>query len=311
MGPNPRAFTKTGKSLKAVRRYYAIKAAAEKNRNQDDGSSNARKKARSPDDEKLSKRIAAELRTQKEAIQMRAKNEGIAQGPTLSTVPLIQQPESAQQQGAPTFVAEIRPFKTAAPKSTKSVRSGGTMRDILDNIDQPEELGSSVTGCFVACFMISLVYLGALVVMVLEHEQPIIPIANTRSIYQALKWIGISSIAVLVAIPYFLMFRSRFIHAMISLILMTVNCASLCANLIYYMIVNTRNEFDDYRVGYIYSRFSVNFWLPIINLILQITAIGYMVKQNIGLITTKLLEHKRSNMDENNTDRMSIYLAPT
>ena len=106
-------YTKSGKSLKAIRRYYAL----------------MNQKQKSPDDDKLSKRIAAELKTQQEANERRSKRE--------SSIPLMDHPTETPEphrlivspkETGPVFIAPT-PTPTEAvksdlaPKSVKSLKS--------------------------------------------------------------------------------------------------------------------------------------------------------------------------------------------
>lgn len=108
----PPGKTKTGKSLKAVRRYYALKAQRERES----------QRKRSPDEEKLSKRIARELNKQQEAIEKRSRrtNKPMPTGPDVAL--------TVQNEG-PVFVAEPLPSNVmpGAPHSpTTQVTNAGT-----------------------------------------------------------------------------------------------------------------------------------------------------------------------------------------
>lgn len=140
--PAPKAgYTKTGKSLKAVRRYYALM-------NQ--------QKQKSPDEDKLSKRIAAELKTQQDANEKRSRRE-IGQ-PLLLTDQSTERSDLpagvmvSPKDTGPVFIAPTAPsqppqqqqqqftdgYKTIdqsgkSVKSYKSIRNPHILPDILTN----------------------------------------------------------------------------------------------------------------------------------------------------------------------------------
>lgn len=115
-------YTKTGKSLKAVRRYYALM--------------NQGKSPKSPEEEKLSKRIAAELKTYQDANEKRSKRE------MQSSVPLMEQatdmPRSmptaiiiSPRDTGPVFISPTAPPPPAAA-AEKSVKSHGNNNQNVD-----------------------------------------------------------------------------------------------------------------------------------------------------------------------------------
>lgn len=107
--PAPKTgFTKTGKSLKAVRRYYAL----------------MNQKQKSPDEDKLSKRIAAELKTQQDANEKRSKREGSIPLMEQSTTDRAESPRLivSPKETGPVFIAPT-PTPTEASKSAQAPKS--------------------------------------------------------------------------------------------------------------------------------------------------------------------------------------------
>lgn len=98
-------YTRTGKSLKAVRRYYALL-----NQN----------KQKSPDDEKLSKRIAVELKTQQDANEKRSKREGNLVDQTTERSELTDGVVVSPKNNGPVFVL---PTATPLLEGTNSIYS--------------------------------------------------------------------------------------------------------------------------------------------------------------------------------------------
>lgn len=339
MQSTPRTgYTKTGKSLKAVRRYYAQKnAEANKNRRPEDddgGGATSKKRHRTAEDEKLSRRIAQEMKIQKEAIERRARNEGIDTTPTPSAIPLLQQTESTYQPNIPTFRAEPRQIQTPSPppppnpvqaqapnqavaptpvpqKSLKSNKSGNTLKESPPTT-QSCHLGSSSMGCLLACFIFGSAYITTSFFMWLvrfSRDNKLTDAESKLSSFSSINWLASISIAVVIGIPYWLMMRSKFVHAMTSLVLLAISCILVCIYLIYSMIFDTMDPVPDDDL-YIHTKNPLNFWLPMLYLLHLLIAVGLMVKYAISIIGVKISTQPKSDI-EANADRMSEYLAPS
>lgn len=169
---SPNGRTKTGKSLKAVRRYYALKDAERKkatspqqdepnsprkSNENDDNRLQKSKRKRSPDDG-LSKRIANELRVQQDAIEMRSKrypNKLEAQLTERSALPpIIIQPKEV---GGPIFVTE--PLNIT--KSTKSLKSMTNVIPMKTDNDSNEAVSLNTKNVCIT-FVIMCVFIGAI-----------------------------------------------------------------------------------------------------------------------------------------------------
>lgn len=337
MQSSPRTgYTKTGKSLKAVRRYYALKG-AEANKNKkpedEDVGGTTKKRYRTPEDEKLSRRIAQEMKIQKEAIERRARNEGIDTTPTPSAIPLLQQTESTYQPNVPTFRAEPRPVANPAPaalpnpvpilaqglpatpvpqKSLKSSKSGGNaIRDIVPAI-QSYSIRSDLTGCFVSCVIIASAYVTTwffMMMLRLARDNKMTDAESRLSSLSSMNWLAGTSLLVLIGIPYWLMMKTKFIHAMTSLVLVATSCVIVCVYLIYSNIFDPVEPLpgDDL---YIHTKNPLNFWLAIVYLLHLLVAVGLMVKYSISTIGAKMDSQQKSDIG-GNADRMSEYLAPS
>lgn len=350
--PARRGYTKTGKSLKAVRRYYALKDAARKRRGErsppdtDDEDrdlpeksppSNSKRK-RSPDDDKLSKRIAAELKVQQEANEKRSRGNSysINIAPTeRSGLPLYNQ---AQRGANPAFVTQpiqspprlmplpqpnndyiiARPSKSAkSHKSNKSFKSVGT-RPILD-LASPEmtpqsTIGLSLLGCMVASFMIAIIYIITYIFMAIVNQTRVIPQPyEIYSITKQVRWLAISSLFVIVAIPYWMALKKEFRHNLVTMIMMVICTIITISYLIYTLTLEekvptkkTTNGNENVRV---LTRNPLNACLPITYVICQIATTGLMIKQIINLVSSQI-EDKSLNAKALDP-QMSQYLSPT
>lgn len=104
-------YTKSGKSLKAVRRYYALL-------------NQQQQKSRSPEEDKLSKRIALELKTQQDANEKRSKRDG---------QPLLEAPtERSELPGVLVSAKETGPVFLGPPASVPATKS--TAQDAIKSV---------------------------------------------------------------------------------------------------------------------------------------------------------------------------------
>lgn len=313
-------YTKSGKSLKAVRRYYAQKAEARRRDEPEDESRKPEeshsKKRRTPEDDKLSKRIAAELKTQQEANERRARHLGFQSQPTeRSTLPIIQR-ELPVAQG-PTFFIEqpqksIKSIKSI--KSGKSAKSDKTTQDLV--ISPPvHDFKPSSIGCQITCLIIAIVYLTTLIFMSIIESQRTTKLTEKEKIHSSfgsITWLGVGSCLVIVAVPCWLLFRDYFIYALVSTLLMVTSLLNLGIYIIVSILLDNSDQSTDRT--YLHPKNPLNFWLPITFMLYHLIALSLMIKHLIGSVTQKVTnqQNKSINTDQDrlNHDRMSIYLAP-
>lgn len=308
--PPPRAgYTKTGKSIRAVKRYYAQK--------------NASRKKKSPDDEKLSKRIAAELKVQQEANKKRNRQSGTFENePTeRSALPIIMQTREV----GPTFVT--------SPKSVKSAKSAGTVAQNVENPTLFDNIFDTASdGCLVACFLLGAIYIGAWIHYHLsskDWKEKSIQGSSMNSI----RWIGITSICIVSIVPIWFWLRERFGPALLSLISMIACAASFLVHLVYYIVVEKLPEKSTNATSptdattdkpqqpkyYLSSRNPLNFWLSITFLLMTLISISIMIKQQLNLVSKQMDANKRKGENSGDGDRdgenghgpaLSQYMAP-
>lgn len=300
--PPPRAgYTKTGKSIRAVKRYYAMK-------NKD------AKKKKSPDDEKLSKRIAAELKVQQEANKKRNRQSGTIDNETTerSALPIIMQPREV----GPTFVT--------SPKSVKSAKSAGTVAQIVENPTYfIHNFSSTSNGCVVSCFFFAIIYVATWIhYLVLSKKWESLggkPMDTEHTSFNSIKWIAITSIGPILIVPIWLTLRDRFSYALLSLLSMIACAVSLLAHLVYYIITDKSVDTTNPKQPryYLSPRNPLNFWLSISFLMMTMVAMSIMIKQLLSLISRQI-DNKDNNIINNNSREaengqgpaLSQYMAP-
>lgn len=332
--PPPRpGYTRTGKSLKAVRRYYALKDQSsrkkrtpdredkdEDKQNRDDRYSASAKRKRSPDDDKLSKRIAAELKVQAEAIEKRSQRQiGIPIAPTeRSELPVIVQPREA----GPIFTTALNeaneeattPYKSAVlpAKSAKSNKSTGaqlaTTPAEIPDID-PYQTGLTSKGCLVTCLVYALTYLATWLLMILENYNSKTKDKNEGKSFQSIAWLAISSFLVIIAVPYWLYLRNYMRHAIGSLIFMVLSTGNIIVYTIYTIVVNAPGPSDKKDHQYINEDNPLNFWLSITYLVFHIASLSFMIKQLLNLVYGQIKERSGGKVGDQD-QQMSLYLAP-
>lgn len=318
--PKP-GYTKTGKSLKAVRRYYALKEGARnrrspENKDEDeqhrsDRSPSSRRK-RSPDDDKLSKRIQAELETQREAIEKRAKNSPMKLQPERSpTTQIIHKPKES----GPLFVAESEPTPRPASsgkstKSYKSYRSNGSYNPTEPNMTFVFDIGVTATGCITTCFIFALVFIITWIFMLAADRNRFdtaLGVLKQTSL-KVVGWLAATSILVVLAVPYWFWCRNTFKHALVSLTLMILS--TFC------IIVQVFSAFlsDDYKSSssnkvYFPTPNPLCVCLSLTYLLYHVISVSFMTQQLLNLVSRQIGEKSA----ERNADQlqMSQYLAPT
>lgn len=318
-------FTRTGKSLKAVRRYYALKNEARRRENGSDERNkksqeapSGSKKRRSPDDDKLSKRIAAELKVQKEANERRARYQAVHQIPTeRSALPIVLR-DSSTAPGPTFFVETARKSKPLtsksqksqkSEKSTKTVKSGGTATDVLNN-PPVYQLAPSATGCILTCFIIGVVYVVAYIFMVVVESNRASPLTEDLrrlSSFTSIRWLGFGSIPVLLAVPGWLIAKKKLSIALVCSILMLLNLINLSAYIVVSNLTSDSKEYGSSR--YVTKKNALNFWLPITYMLYNLIAISLMLRHVINSVSKKISDHRVASVAEH--DRMSVHLAPS
>lgn len=311
-------YTRTGKSLKAVRRYYALKGERKRRNSPPEGSpeeDNNReqtysRRKRGADDDKLSKRIAAELRNQQE-VNEKLNRTGISNAVTdRSALPIV---VTAKETG-PTFTTpKVEPTPVKSVKSTKSARSlktPGTIANIADTgstrVNVVHDFNSTATGCTVACFMIALVYISTWVLMVIVFRKRVLDAKDEQlSTMRTIRWLALTSLFVIVAVPYWSLQKGQLRHALVCLTFMILSIISLAVYIVYNLLIEKQPVRQPHH--YLSDRDSLNFWLPLTYLILHLSAIGFMFKHSLGLIY-KQIEEKES--QKTSETHMSQYLAP-
>lgn len=355
-------YTKTGKSLKAVRRYYALKNAnrqrrsppEEENRQQrDDSDVIKRKKSRT--EEKLSKRIAAELKVQQEANERRAAN--VTKSTSFNLTPTDRSAlpvnvaavyQQGKQTGGPIFVLEndgqAEPTSPdRSPKSAKSVRSiksgksgksaksaSGTTRTIgtagtavpgkstsgtVGQIAEaaPQEpmsvVHSALTGCLIACFVFAAVYTVTWIYTALMKGKATGGVGKPKedALVSPIKWVAISSIPILVAVPYWLIRRHQIGHAIASLVLMVLGTLSIFVCLIYKAAIEQRPGTQNEQKYYFGLMNPLHFWLSIIYFLSLLISTIYMLRQILNLVSRQMQDRLGPTV---NDAQMSMLLSP-
>lgn len=328
--PQRQGYTRTGKSLKAVRRYYALKDQAnrrkrspdredrdEDRQNREEKISASAKRKRSPDDDKLSKRIAAELKVQAEANEKRSQRQsGAVIAPTdRSDLPLIVQP----REPGPTFITATNDANDVAPiksvvlpaKSAKSNRSAGgqlaTIPAELPEINDISNFGSTSKGCFLTCIVLALSYIATWLLMILVDK---LSDGNQKEnpSFKSITWLAVSSVLTIIAISYWFLLRSYLRHAIGSLILMILSTLSVIIYIIYTIIIHAPTPNTKVSTHYINEDNPLNFWLSITYLVFHIVSTSFMLKQLINIVKGQIKERSSGKPAEDQP--MSLYLSP-
>lgn len=330
--PQRPGYTKTGQSLKAVRRYYALKDQANRRKRSPDRedrdedrivreekASASAKRKRSPDDDKLSKRIAAELKVQAEANEKRSQRQsGAVLSPTeRSDLPLIVQPREA----GPTFITATNDANDVAPiksvvlpaKSAKSNRSAG-IQLATTPAELPEinisNFGSTSKGCLITCIVLAFSYIATWLLMIIVDKNLKSSETDERDpSFQLIAWLAMGSVLPLIAIPYWFLLRNHLMHAIGCLFLMIMSTVNVIIYIIYTIIIHSPPTPNTKVTShYINEDNPLNFWLSITYMVLHLVSTSFMIKQLMNIVKGQIKE--RSNGKPAEDQPMSLYLSP-
>lgn len=330
--PRPKAgYTRTGKSLKAVRRYYALKNAEKerqrsprKGREDDD-----RHLKRNPADDKLSKRIAVELKHQAAANEKRSLRSPNAQKDAQSPdTPIIVSPKET----GPVFIAEqpnksaksVKSVKSAkSAKSSKSVRSHrstGTVaaqRPVGHHESGSIEFGPLSLGCVLASCLIGLVYVFNWILMFTfdrlkeSHLNKTDCTGQASDLLPRALYLGVVSLVVISNGMYWLNYRFGFKQAIISTVLMLGSTLCVGAYIVYTSVTKVDGEGSFPNPGHkTTTRIELEhilFLLAISYIVVLSISTGMMVKQVMTLNASKSTDHKNNHRE---VPQMSYFLAP-
>lgn len=319
--PPPRAgHTRTGKSLKAVRRYYAMKEAAKRKRSpetRDDEDRNRHeqqhsavsKRKRSPDDDKLSKRIAAELKVQQEANEKRTRQTTQTSFANQAT-DRSALPQFAPREIGPTFQNENNPDAMKSPKSAKSNKSVKSTKSVGTYNQLPSEIATNgyspnrtSIGCVLTCFILGTVYIVTWIFMLsVNGYRNLSPNAALYSSIKSIGWLAIGSLLVIVSVPYWVLCRQKFKHALVTLALMVVSTTNLTIYLIFTLAIEEKP--NDKLQEQVFTRNSLNLWLAVSYLLCHFVADGVMIRHTLSLVSKQIGSKQMSDT------QMSQYLAP-
>lgn len=323
--PNRPGLTRNGKSIKAVRRYYALKDNSQRRQRspnrtpveEDDRSFSKRK--RSPDDDKLSKRIAAEIKVQQEANEKRVRQDGSFSNNQTdrSALPaLYLQPKDT----GPAFVNKIdasqRPKSVKSTRSIKSNKSFVTMGQNTNNSEVlVQRLGPVGLSFILTCFILAVVYILTWIFLLILNRDSNDKKDKSQDLdktYFSIQFIALSSIPVILAVPYwfFEQQQSR-LHAVICFILMLTSSVSVLVHIVTLLIKKEDTKATSNQ-QFLKLAVTIHFWFVCIYLMLLIIADVLMVKQIMSMIIIKPEETRRStrpppNVENNN---MSMFLSP-
>jgi len=248
--------TKSGKSLKALRRYYALK-----------NSQKEQKEAKTAEDDKLSRRIANELKAQQEAIQKRL---GSPAGKDASgnpgQIPLPEGVVMSPKQSGPVFVTETPeppPQKNLDPllfKSSRSFASFTKPRGFQDN-ERLFNLNRLDNLAFGGVITLSIIFStsGAWESLRRKPKQTESYEDDVFSeIHYEVTWIGITSVLALISAIYCMCKRHVFFHAVVSVSILIICALST-------VILMATHRSTKYSSGLVqYSVFENN--LPILSM---------------------------------------------
>lgn len=309
-------YTRTGKSLKAVRRYYALQNAKKE----------AEKVKLPAEEDKLSNRIAAELKAQQDANQKRPKSPNLLQGLDASdgtgtgantgigtnTGAATAAPDSfsafgavkTDRTGLPDGVVmspkQTGPvFTTADPltakklvdvsaKSTKSLKSARSAGISMRYPDGDRASGSFEAYCLGGIMTEAIVFLVTFLYLFLGNS-------DTSNIWKQeidveVKWMGFTSIFVLLSALYWAYKRNQFFHAILSLVIMILSGVSTVI-----LLATSRNYT---KAGVVESShksvFDIDvhivFILIISYFILQLIVTALMILHIISLLSRQVIE---------------------
>lgn len=314
--PKPKpGYTKTGKSLKAVRRYYALKNAdrqgsPKKSRDEED--------VKRKSDDKLSKRIAVELKVQADANEKRSRRSNKSSTSPTPSTPIIVSPKET----GPVFIAE-RPVKSLkssksikSTKSTRSVRSIGTIAQIIEYLGATVEYGPFSLGCVFASALIGLAYIFGWGLMTLFDSMK--EKSDVNKVHDGLPvalYLAVVSVFVVFTCFFWLSYRYSSAQALISLIVMLISTLCVGAYIIYASITKvsqTKLLPDQPNAQALTNsraeRDNLIFVLSITYFCMLLVSSGMMIKQVISLMYTPMKDRSKDKVTD--VPQMSVFLAP-
>lgn len=311
--PKPKTgFTKSGKSLKAVRRYYAQKN-ADRQRSPKKSREEDNTRRRSPTDDKLSKRIAAELKVQADANEKRSRR-ATGKSSTDATSPNSPIIISPKETG-PVFIAETptKSVKSAKSiKSTKSQKSIGTMAQFFDYLSSAVNFGPFSLGYVFAAAIIGIVYIFSWILMkVFDSMDRKIDVTKIREGLPAVLYLAVVSIFVVLTCLFWLAYRNRFTHAVISLIVIMISTICIGAYIIYASVTRTgdaKQPLQPASSSTQAERDNLIFLTSITYFCVLLVTLGMMIKQVISLMYTSTNYESKNRTNE--APQMSVFLAP-
>lgn len=325
---------KSGKTLKQLKRYYAMKDATNRGhkgrspegspRSPDgaqrspEGSSKrspggSRRlqegSKRSPTDDGLANRIAEEL--------MRGKRSP----ETVSRPQIYIQPDRTRS--GPIFVTQ--PIATpnvglsGCPPTEKfvidEVAPTNTVQDPVRNSERPS---SRAVGITLACFAIAIIYISTWIFLYIL-EVGFTKKKNNASLYPEdlgiltlnIHWLAANSIPIIIVLPFW--WSSSRTHWLV-LTIVIASTLSVFASIIYRLIVGVSLSRKPLKHDEIYEDDSINYWLPTIYLILHLLTIFLMAASFFESLMRQIVEKfKRDAIQDHqmqSQNPMSLFLSP-
>lgn len=132
--------------------------------------------------------------------------------------------------------------------------------------------------------------------------------------FSAMRWLALTSLLVIVAIPYWMMLSHEIMHAVLTLIVLVSSMVSVAVYILYHSIVPespTTMKVANATSFYLSNRPNpLNFWFPITFLILHMISVFFMIKQ-ISSIPRNKTEPSRGGSRAGEPQQMSVFLAPS
>lgn len=284
-------YTRSGKSLKAVRRYYALLNAAKRGEG-------------SPDEDKLSKRIAAELRTQQNANEKRGAFDN---SPTdRSALPTV---IMSPKETGPVFIAPNTSAKSI--KSAKSAKSAGVIGQITDGQPGQRFELSQLQMYYVVITMflavnLTIAWFSQLFFRyLLKKLKPneYLEINNAaEDTYFFTQMLGMASVVTTLALIYWLFLRHRLAHAIINLLAIVASATLIAYAVIIY--IENRSTAKS-KLYYWEINDHIMFYLSVSYLILHILLISLMIRQ----VMHNYYERVREKSIDKSIHRMNLSAA--
>lgn len=299
--PTRDGYTKTGKTLRQIRRYYALKDSSKRQKTEEESI----KRKRSPDDEKLSKRIAAELKVQQDANEKRYAQQRSNESPTSPPPSALPAPivKRAEKDGGPVFIAEPLSTEAKSVKSAKSVKNDqAPERQLPSRYIESPDIGRFAFVISIICLTLAVTYTLAWIIVMASSDQVSYNLKEGpehRTNWKTLRWVGATSLILIVIIPIWYIQRSRFKISMLTLIGMTVCILSytICYVITIVEFVRHKDQVVPYHLLII---------LTVVYTISILMVFTFMVKHVISLLRTRIDERSH----ETEGHHWSQYLSP-